>query len=94
MSSAVSDLCSSYAAVHEPAVLRCLTSTILPRLAAAIADAHRSEDSVVAGPAVGILDSIVLERSAPLGDGVFAGMASALFDVLDATEDQAIVQVR
>jgi len=94
LSSAVSDLCSSYAAVHEPAVLRCLTSTILPRLAAAIADAHRSEDSVVAGPAVGILDSIVLERSAPLGDGVFAGMASALFDVLDATEDQAIVQVR
>lgn len=75
-------------------MLGCLTSTILPRLAAAIADAHRSEDSVVAGPAVGILDAIVLERAAPLGDGVFASVAAALFDVLDATEDQAIVQVR
>ena len=92
-SNAVSELLSTFTLSNSAAAWRSASQTIFPALSAAIVDVRREADSPKAAAAISILDNMISNWPLPLPQGIFSAVAAPVFEVLESTDDQAVLQV-
>lgn len=80
------------AAASSPAVLQSLVSDAFPELTAIVMRVRIDPFGASVVTSVDLLDSVLAGLPTPLGEGVFAAIAPAVFEVLAIAEDREMVQ--
>lgn len=80
------------ASASSPAVLQSLVGDAFPELSATISRVRIDPFGASVVSAVDVLNSIFSGLPTPLGEGVFASVAPAVFEVLAVAEDREMVQ--
>ena len=88
----IGEVFSALSASSSPAVQHVLLQEALPHLTASMAQIRIDPFSPAAAAAMDIVDSIFSGRPSPIGEGLFAAVASTLFEVLAVAQDRDTTQ--
>lgn len=94
LASSIGDVFSALAAASaaSPAVRYALIADAFPDLSTTISRVRIDPFGASVASAIDIVDSIFTGLPCPLGDGVFAAIAPAVFEVLEVADDREMVQ--
>lgn len=94
LATSIGDVFSSMAAAaaSSPAVLQSLVNDAFPELSASVLRVRIDPFGASVVTAVDVIDSIFNGLPTPLGEGAFAAVAPAIFEVLAVAEDREMVQ--
>ena len=92
LSSTLSDLFRTLSSSSSPVMEQSLRQVALPRLAQLLEQEENDETRPLIDAGVVALNAILDGRPTPLGSGLFAPVASAVFGVLSRTEDDSVLQ--
>ncbi|KAM0788544.1 hypothetical protein ACM66B_001672 [Microbotryomycetes sp. NB124-2] len=92
LAATIGQVMTTVASLSTSAVQSALLSTILPELNLALAKFEIDPYGTAVSSAVEFVDAIFSGLQAPMGPGLFAAVASHLFNVLTVTDDRQVIQ--